>query len=149
MGHVSLTICHGPVFGGNVLDFDLPLDLSIPTIAAGDLAVALQSAPAAVTIAFIAYIVGKGSVPNAVKIPDKQANDATQTKTTARTTTSSVKLAPYVTTNYEEAQPTDTFDMDEAYELGVYLQKALLSIFPTKTIVRPHTHIIRTDDSCF
>ncbi|WEW56507.1 hypothetical protein PRK78_001952 [Emydomyces testavorans] len=134
-GACELDYLSRPGVGGGVLDFDLPISFSIPAVTAGDLAIALQSAPAAVAIAFVAYIIGKGSVPNAVNVPEKQAATATKAKTTSTTSTSSVKLALYVTTDYKDALPTIPFDGDEAYALGEYLSTALLSMFPTKTIV--------------
>ena len=59
------------------------------TITAGDVSIALQSVPAAVAVAFLAYLIGNGKPPvdEAAKIP--ASNVAKPTKTTPTTTSSS------------------------------------------------------------
>jgi hypothetical protein len=133
-GTCELDYLSQPGVGGGVLEFDLDIGILIPMFTAGDVAVALQSVPAAVAVAFIAYVVGDGSVPDAVKIPEKD-QVKTNNPTTTSTSTEDIDLAPYVTTNLEWAMPTDAFDTDEAYAAATYMQALLLSLFPTNTDV--------------
>ena len=60
-GQCELDQLSTPGAGGGILEFDLP-GISIPTFTAGDVSVALQSVPAAVAVAFIAYVIGDGKV---------------------------------------------------------------------------------------
>ncbi|KAJ5151219.1 glycoside hydrolase family 55 protein [Penicillium canariense] len=127
-GSCELSQLSRPGAGGVVLEFDIYFDINIPMFTAGDVAVALQSVPAAVAVAFIAYVIGDGKVPDSVKIP---ATDTVKTtKTTTTSTTETGDLAPYVTTNYPEVVPTETLDSDA---LDSFMQNFLLSFFPTST----------------
>lgn len=129
-GNCELNQLSRPGAGGGVLEFDIDFGINIPTFTAGDVAVALQGVPAAVAVAFIAYVIGNGKVPDAVKIPAKDTVKATSTEATS---TTEEDLAPYVTTNYPDVAPTDTYDSDEAYALDSFMQTFLLSFFPTQT----------------
>ncbi|KAJ5397869.1 glycoside hydrolase family 55 protein [Penicillium cosmopolitanum] len=130
-GSCELSQLSRPGAGGGVLEFDIDFGINIPMFTAGDVAVALQSVPAAVAVAFIAYVIGNGKVPDAVKIP---ATDTIKTTTAeATSTTEDGDLAPYVTTNYPEVLPTEAVDSDEAYALDSFMQAFLLSYFPTQT----------------
>ncbi|KAJ5980632.1 hypothetical protein N7481_007930 [Penicillium waksmanii] len=130
-GSCELSQLSRPGAGGGVLEFDIDFGIDIPMFTAGDVAVALQSVPAAVAVAFIAYVIGNGKVPDAVKIP---ATDTIKTTTAeATSTTEDGDLAPYVTTNYPEVLPTEAADSDEAYALDSFMQVFLLSYFPTQT----------------
>lgn len=130
-GNCELSQLSRPGAGGGVLEFDIDFGINIPMFTAGDVAVALQSVPAAVAVAFIAYVVGNGKVPDSVKIPATDTVKATTTSATS--TTEDGDLAPYVTTNYPEVVPTEAFDTDEVYALDSFMQTFLLSFFPTQT----------------
>lgn len=133
-GNCELSQLSRPGAGGGALEFDIDFGINIPTFTAGDVAVALEGVPAAVAVAFIAYVVGNGKVPDAVKIPATDTVKITKTtKTETTSTTEDGDLAPYVTTNYPEVVPTETFDSDEAYALDSFMQTFLLSFFPTQT----------------
>ncbi|KAK2812424.1 hypothetical protein FQN50_001425 [Emmonsiellopsis sp. PD_5] len=134
-GSCELSYLSRPNVGGGVLEFDFPLNITIPAAIAGESAAALSAAPAAVAAAFIAYVVGRGSVPEAVNIPEDQVNSITIPTITAPPSTTPTKpnLAPFVTTNIECVRPTETFDADEAYVAGIFMWETLRSLFPTNT----------------
>lgn len=133
-GSCELSQFSRPGAGGNLLDFDLGFVFDKPMFTAGDVAVAMESVPAAVAVAFIAYVIGNKKMPDSVKLP---ASETVQTtKTESSSTTKQGDLAPYVTTNYPEVIPTQTYDSDMAYALDSFMQTFLLSYFPTET--EPH-----------
>lgn len=80
-GQCELDYLSQPGVGGNMLEFDMP-GISIPTFAAGDVAVALQSVPAAVAVAFIAYVIGNGKVSDS-KAPQVPASNVVVSSTTS------------------------------------------------------------------
>ena len=104
-GQCELDYLSQPGVGGGVLEFDIP-GISIPTFTMGDVSVALQSVPAAVAIAFLAYVIGDGKVVDNVapKVGNQDNNPASQTQ-------SSEKIVP--TTTYED-QEDSLFTADAA-----------------------------------
>lgn len=83
---------------GGRLDFDIPIDFTIPSVTAGDVAVALQSVPGAVAIAFLAWLMadnGKVNDQQAVKI---EATDIH----TSQNPTSTTSESEVATTTYED-----------------------------------------------
>lgn len=115
------------------MDFDVGDLISIPTITAGDVQVALEGVTGVGIIAIFAYAMWDGEAPDAVKVP---ASDV-KSKTTAAATTTAEDLAPYVTTQWAEVLRTEAYNSDEAYALDNFLQTYLLSFFPTVTTHGP------------
>lgn len=72
---------------GGPLEFDLPISLSIPLVTAGDVAVLLQSAPAPVVIAFLAWLMapdGKVNDKEAVKVKSSEIKSTSTSQSTSK-----------------------------------------------------------------
>lgn len=81
-GQCELDQFSRPGAGGGILEFDLP-GIAIPTFTAGDVAVALQGVPAAVAVAFIAYVIGNGKVSDDTAVNIPASNIVSQSSTTS------------------------------------------------------------------
>ncbi|MCJ1473603.1 hypothetical protein MMC13_002254 [Lambiella insularis] len=111
VGQCELNYLSRPGVGGGALEFDMPSLFG--TITAGDVSVALQSTPAAVAVAFLAYLIGDGVPPadEAPKIP--ASNVAKPTKTTHTSTSKS--QSPVPTTTLDDQPDSIYTGSDEVY----------------------------------